>query len=210
MSQFVKSVSRVVKRPYLRPSDHGRAISLEDFEHAKGQQGYRYELIDGRVEVSPEADQPHDDLGEWVADQLREYRRSHRDEIGKISVHARVHVPGRRAPTCPEPDLAAYRPVRFIPLRLRNWQKISPFLVAEVLSPGTLKKDLERNVEIYRQVPTIREYWIIDQRIDPDQPTLIVYRRRGQNWQKPIVVPFGGTYETNMLPGFMLVVEPKD
>jgi hypothetical protein len=63
-------------------------------------------------------------------------------------------------------------------------------------------------VELYRLVPSIAEYWIVDPRVDPDKPGLIVYRRRGQNWQKPIRVAFGETYVTRHLPGFDLVMNP--
>ena len=209
MSHAVKmGVGRIVKPAHLRPADQGREMSLEEFEHASGQEGYRYELIDGRVEVSPEPEIPHDTLIVWIADHLCEYRRDHRDVVGRISQHARVHLPERRPATCPEPDLTVYRIPFLNTVCTQSWRSISPFLVVETISPDNAKKDLERNVELYLEVPTIREYWIVDGRPVADKPKLIVYRRRGQNWQKQIVVPFGETYETKMLPGFKLVVDP--
>ena len=194
----------------LTPADAGRDATLEEFEHATGQEGWRYELIDGRVEVSPAPELPHDCVLEWVADRLRAYRDAHPEAVNKISSHARVHVPGRRAATCPEPDLAAYRdfPLR-LPIRGRRWQDVSPILVVETLSDDNRNKDLVRNVRLYLEVPSIREYWIIDPREDPDRPTLCVYRRRGRAWQRPIDVPFGAVYTTRLLPGFSLLVDPN-
>jgi Uma2 family endonuclease len=58
------------------------------------------------------------------------------------------------------------------------------------------------------QVPSIREYWIFDPRVDPDHPTLTVYRRRGRGWQNPIGVTPGETYTTKLLPGLELGVDP--
>jgi Uma2 family endonuclease len=58
-------------------------------------------------------------------------------------------------------------------------------------------------------VPSIREYWILDPRADADQPALLVYRRRGRRWQRPITVPGGGTYATRLLPGFILRLEVR-
>ena len=82
-------------------------------------------------------------------------------------------------------------------------------LVAEIPSADDSDKDLVRNVELYLEVPSIREYWILDPLLDPDAPGLRVYRRRGRSRQKPIDVPFGGVYETpRLLPGFRLVVDP--
>jgi Uma2 family endonuclease len=60
---------------YLTPRDQGRALSLEEFEHAAAQEGYHYELIDGKLEVSPLPDRPHEDLRDWLRDQLKDYAR---------------------------------------------------------------------------------------------------------------------------------------
>ena len=37
----------------IGPSDHGRRMSLEEFEHAKVQEGYLYELSRGIINVVP-------------------------------------------------------------------------------------------------------------------------------------------------------------
>ena len=42
----------------LRPADHGRRLSLEDFTSASAEEGYRYELIRGRVYASPVPNAP--------------------------------------------------------------------------------------------------------------------------------------------------------
>jgi Uma2 family endonuclease len=193
---------------YLKPQDQGRPLSLEEFEHADSQEGYHYELIDGKLEVSPLPDMPHDELQDWLRDKLIEYMRQHPEVINHVKAPARIFVPSRRATTAPEPDVAAYHnfPVR-LPLRQRRWQDGSPVLVVEILSEDTADKDLVRNRDLYLQVPSIREYWIIDPRENPDEPSLTVYRRRGQRWQKPIEVASGGTYTTRLLPDFELVMD---
>jgi hypothetical protein len=85
----------------------------------------------------------------------------------------------------------------------------SPRSSSSRCSQGTADKDLVRNVELYVEVPSIKQYWVLDPRPDPDRPSLRVYRRRGKNWQKPIDVAFGETYQTpRVLPGFALVVDP--
>jgi Uma2 family endonuclease len=86
---------------------------------------------------------------------------------------------------------------------------VSPILVVEVLKNSDHYKDLVRNVDLYAQVPTIREYWILDGRDSADEPTLIVRRRRGKNWLRPREIAYGETYTTPLLPGFELVIDPR-
>jgi Uma2 family endonuclease len=136
--------------------------------------------------------------------------RQHPEIINHVKAPARMFVPGRRATTAPEPDLAAYHDFPLdLPLRQRRWRDFSPILVAEILSADTADKDLVRNLDLYLQVPSIREYWILDPRADADQPTLMVYRRRGQRWQKPIDIAAGDPYTTRLLPGFSLVMDVR-
>ena len=80
-----------------------------------------------------------------------------------------------------------------------TWRDVSPLLVVEVLYEGDPKKDLVRNVAIYFAVPSITEYWVVDGRANPDEPTLIVHRRYRQRW----VVrrhSFGSTYSPPRSP----------
>lgn len=195
---------------YLTPEDQGRALTLEEFEHSDAQEGFRYELIDGKLEVSPEPELPHDDVCYWVRVILQGYIQEHPEVINRVSEHARVFVPDRLNSTCPQPDLAVYHDFPFhLSRRQLRWQDISPVLVIEVLSEENTDKDLVRNLELYLQVPSIREYWILDSLMDSDQPTLTVHRRRGSRWQRPIVVEPGETYTTLLLPGLTLVIEGK-
>jgi Uma2 family endonuclease len=195
---------------HLTPRDQGRAVSLKEFLSASGEEGYRYELIDGKVEVSPLPGLPHECLRDWLAEKLRRYAGQHPEVINQVKAPARVFVPGRPATTAPEPDIAAYRDFPLhVPLAQRNWQDVSPLVVGEILSQDTADKDLIRNLDLYRQVPWIREYWIVDPRASADRPTLTVHRRRGQGWQRPIEVAAGETYTTRLLPGFVLVMDPR-
>jgi Uma2 family endonuclease len=194
----------------LTPADHGREIDPDEFDAADGEEGYHYEIIDGRVYVSPVPDMPQEYLAVWLHGKLFQYTLVRPDVVSFLSCKTRVFVPGRRRRTCPEPDISAFNDVpRGVPAPTLRWQDYSPFLVIEIPSDETPDKDLVRNVELYREVPSIREYWILDPNLNPGEPELRVYRRRGERWQKPIDVSFGGVYETpRLLPGFRLVLDP--
>jgi Uma2 family endonuclease len=129
--------------------------------------------------------------------------------INHVCAKARVFIPDRPDATVPEPDVAAYHDFPHdTPLRNLRWEDVSPILVVEVLDEDNPDKDLDRNVKLYRQVPSIQEYWVIDPRPDPEQPTLIVYRRSGKRWRKSTIDP-GDTYTTRFLPDFELIVDPR-
>jgi Uma2 family endonuclease len=181
---------------------------LERFLAGPWLDGYRYELIDGRVYVSPLPNEPHDHLLEWLSDTLHDYKQAHPEVINRVSSHARVFVPGRRATTCPEPDFTAYQNYPYhVPRRRRRWQDVSPVLVVEIASED-LAKDFGRNVELYEQVPSIREYWVVFDGDTDEQFLFRVYRKRGAKWQKPIDLHIGDTYTTRLLPGFVLAINP--
>ena len=77
-----------------------------------------------------------------------------------------------------------------------------------MISADTAEKDLVRNRRLYLQVPSIREYWILDPREGVEGLTMLVYRRRGRRWAACLTVAPGATYTTPMLPGFPLVLDP--
>ena len=193
----------------LGPLDHGRRLSLAECEDADYEPGYKYEIIDGRLYVSPQPNLPENSLEEWLGFELRLYARDHPEVINYVTSKGRVFVHARENATVPEPDLTAFAdfPPK-TPRKQLRWSEQSPVLVVEVLAEGSPEKDLVRNAELYFEVPTIREYWVLDGRDDPDEPTLIQHRRYGSRW----VIrrfPFGSTFATKLLPGFSLVVDPR-
>ena len=200
-------IQRLTQTRQLGPADHGRPMSYAEYLAGDYQEGYKYELIDGELYVSPEANPD----GAWHEIQLlyklNDYARWRPDIINYVLNKARVFVPGRKRATAPEPDIAAYRNFpEQPPRRGKGWENFSPILVAEILSPGGAEKDFVRNVELYWEVPSIAEYWIIDQTETAEHP-LTVYRRQSKRW-KIITIAAGETYTTRLLPGFELQIEP--
>jgi Uma2 family endonuclease len=190
-------------------ADHGHPVTAKEFEAAEFEEGYKYELIDGKLYVSPEAQIPENRLETWLFRKLWAYADERPDVVHYVSNKARVVVPGRRRTTIPEPDLTAYANYPLDePFERVKWRGISPVLVAEVLYAADPYKDLVRNVALFLLVPSIREYWIIDARDFPDEPKLIVRRRRGRKWVVREYL-YGETYETKLLPGFSLRVDPR-
>jgi Uma2 family endonuclease len=193
----------------IGPADRGRPLTLEEFTTASFEEGYKYELIDGRLTVAPAADLPHNRNQRWLDNWLEWYSLEHPEVINFVTAGARVFVPDRPELTIPEPDVAAYHDYPHdADFRDVNWQNVNPVLVVEVISPDDPNKDMKRNADLYHQVLSIREYWVVDPRPDPNRPSLCVFRRRGRGWRR-IDYGYGDTFTTPLLPGFSLVIDPR-
>lgn len=193
----------------LGPADQGRPMTYEEYLAGDYQEGYRYELIDGKLYVSPEANLPAHRAEDWLFKKLFLYSIAHPDVINYATYRGRVFIPGRRQMTTPEPDFVAYRDFPLdLPEDEVRWQDVSPVLVGEVVTPEDPDKDYVRNMGLYFQVPTIREYWVLDPREGPGQLALTAYRRHGKQW-RTVRRAYGETYTTKLLPGFELIIDPR-
>lgn len=197
-----------VKALKIGPKSHGRPIGEWEFDAADFVPGYKYELIDGRIEVSAEPEPQENALEDWLNERLRQYACSHSHVIDRVVRKSRVYVPIRRRTTIPEPDIACY--ADFPHARMLtdlSWHEVSPVLVVEVLVFGDPAKDLTRNVALYLRVPSIKEYWVLDGRISAATPSLIQHRRVGSRW---VVKTYraGTKFTTKLLPGFELILDP--
>src|SRR5437588_6812648 len=111
----------------LGPADHGLPLTLEEFLTTASEGGYHYELINGKLYVSPLPNLPEDFVEKWLFLKLTLYSLLRPRIINHVTNKARIFLPARRRVTAPEPDLAAYRnfPLHF-PLRSLRWQDVSP------------------------------------------------------------------------------------
>jgi Uma2 family endonuclease len=191
----------------LGPSDHGRQMTYDEYLAGDYQGGYHYELIDGKLYVTPLPNVPENRTEIWLLYKLFRYVDDHPRIINYVTNKSRVFVHSRPDATTPEPDLAAYHdfPLELPPEEVR-WEELSPLLAAEVLSSDDPEKDMVRNVELFWQVPSIKEYWVLDIRQNASRPTMRIYRRGRKKWQI-IEVAAGETYTTKLLPGFELVLD---
>jgi Uma2 family endonuclease len=194
----------------IGPHDHGREITYEEFLAADYEEGYKYELIRGELYVSSKPNPPHAWMEEYVRDQVLFYKLRHPGVVKRLSTNSRVFVAGIEKTTCPEPDLALYND-HVASQQQKRWDRVSPFIVVEVVSDSDPDKDYDRNVELYRDVPTILEYWLFDKVDEVDGPTLRVFRRDSgaQDWEIADYGPMA-VYTTALLPEFSLPVRPVD
>jgi Uma2 family endonuclease len=179
----------------IGPADHGRRMSLEEFENAKVQEGYLYELSRGIITVSDVPNRPHLLVVGATRDQLQDYKSLHRGRIHFIASgnECKLLIPAFTSER--HPDLAVFLTA---PPPIENaslWRHWFPELVIEVVSPSSRKRDYKEKSAEYPRLGA-KEYWIVD----PRKRAMVVMRRVRNRWVESVIEP-PDLYRTRLLPG---------
>ncbi len=173
-------------------ADRGRTMTLEEFLDADVEDGFRYELARGVLEVNRVANDPHGDV---VCNLYRSVARHEAQHPGVIHRYGGGNefpfllprlISGRN------PDLGMV--LRGAP---RDWRgRRVAALAAEVVSRGGIRRDYETKREEYLAFGLL-EYWIVD----PMEQKVTVLTRRGDSWAEAV---FRGdqVIASLVLPGF--------
>jgi hypothetical protein len=184
----------------IGPQDHGRRMSLADFDHAEVQEGYLYELSRGVITVSDVPDLRHLGQVDEVRQQFDRYRAAYPGQIYRLAAGSdcKIMVTGLESER--HPDIAIYR--RPPTTRENLWYKWIPDIVIEVVSASSEYRDYHEKPPEYLAFG-VREYWIID----ADKEEVLVLRRRGKRWTERVLGPMD-VYQTPLLPGFEFACAP--
>jgi Uma2 family endonuclease len=179
----------------IGPADHGRRMSLAEFEHAQVQEGYLYELSRGIITVSDVPNRQHMLLVGATRDRLQDYKSLNRGRIHIIASgnECKLLIPAFESERHPDLSVFLTEPP---PIENANlWRHWFPEIVIEVVSPSSRKRDYEEKPAEYLRRGA-REYWIID----PRKRAIVVMRRTRNRWTESLVRP-PALYQTRLLPG---------
>jgi hypothetical protein len=184
------------KRITVGPDDHGRRMSLDDFDKAIGCEGYCYELNKGVIEVSDIPHPNHLALLQEVRSSLVVYHLGHPETIHSIAGSGESKILLAADQSERHPDLSVYfdRPPDIPDV----WSLWVPEIVVEVISKNSIKRDYEDKPGEYLSFG-VTEYWIIDG--FKNQMTVLT-RWRGQWKDKIVKAP--RKYSTPLLSGFLV------
>ena len=179
-------------------ADNGRRMTLDEFLECEEEEGYRYELARGVLEVSEVPDDPHGFVVDVFNCAIVDYRRLHPGRIirsggaGEFRLWLPVLISGRN------PDYAVV--LRGTPRDHRG--RRPPSMVVEVVSEGSeaRRRDYETKKEEYLAFG-ILEYWILD----PEMRRVSVLTRNGDAWAEARFVD-GQSASGLVLPGFAVPV----
>jgi len=183
----------------IGPHDHGKAMSLDEFETIQAQAGYLYELSRGIITV---VDVPRPSHGGVVAKLRRiltRYQDNNPDRIYDVYSGNECKILLVDLQSERHPDLAVYTsPPPSDDAEV--WAAWIPDLVVEVVSADSIQRDYEEKPEEYLAFG-VREYWIAD----PLKMKVTVHMRRAGKWQKKVVAR-GKGYDCGLFPGLHLDV----
>jgi Uma2 family endonuclease len=179
----------------IGPTDHGRPMSLAEFEHAKVQEGYLYELSRGIITVSDVPNRQHAVQLIAIRRQVAVYDVLHPGRIAGVlgGGDCKLLINGLESER--HPDVAIYlSPPPDIDSK-NLWSEWIPEFVIEIVSPSSRKRDYEEKPEEHLRLG-MKEYWIIDSR----DKVMVVMRRVRNRWVETKVEP-PAIYQTRLLPG---------
>jgi Uma2 family endonuclease len=181
------------RRLRLGPRSAGLMLTLKEFDHAQIQKGWRYELINGVLVVSPTPSRqergPNQTLGRW----LENYQEDHPQGSALDA-------------TLPEEEIETKQNRRRVDraiwagLRRDPEEGEAPTIAVEFVSKGKInqERDYVAKCAEFREIG-VREYWVVDR----FRRCLTVYRFDGEK-DDELHIPEDKAYETPLLPGFVL------
>ena len=117
----------------IGPADNSRVMSLEEFREAEVEEGYRYELARGVLEVSEVPNDPHGVIVWRLISAIRDYDREHPGVVYRAGGGSEFRLWLPALISGRNPDVAVA--LRNTP---RDWRgRRPPSLAFEVVSPGS-------------------------------------------------------------------------
>lgn len=185
----------------IGPNDHGRKMSLKQFEFIETEAGYLYELSRGYITVSQIAKIYHALIIALIRNHLGAYQLANPESVFAIlnASECKLLVPQWESERHPDISVYLTRPTgRNVSKDNKVWRRWLPDLVIEVVSERSIDRDYIDKRQEYWDLG-IKEYWIVDAR----REQVFVLRRGKSDWiEKSIGAD--GVITTKLLPGFEL------
>jgi Uma2 family endonuclease len=161
--------------------------------------GRRYEVIDGRLHVSPAPRTKHQLVSFELAFALYTYIKA--NNLGRVlEAPIDLILPGLTSPV--QPDILFIAQER-LPIIQEKFIEGVPDLIIEVLSPGNQAHDRHLKYALYEEAG-VKEYWIVD----PDNCLVDVYTLYDDNQYMPFGhFERGGVIQSSLLPNLRLPLD---
>jgi Uma2 family endonuclease len=182
----------------IGPADHGRAMTLDEFEEADFEEGFRYELARGVLEVSEVPGEPHALIVWAILRLIASYDRDHPRVIHRAGGGSEYRFRLPAMDSGRHPDVAVT-----LSNTPRDWRGRRPASMAfEVVSKGSEARERDYVTKRAEYLAYgLREYWIVD----PQEKIVTVLIRDGDAWREQVYRD-DQQAASLVLPGFALCV----
>lgn len=187
----------VIRTPSLYqagPRYQGVRLSAEEYFQLTDD-GYKYELVDGVMMMSPSPTTRHQAVAMEIATQISVYLRDH--DVGRVLAETDVHLgrndTGRDIIYRPEIVFLSAEHVARTKKRIVG----PPELVVEIISPDSRRYDSQTKRGDYEK-HGVGEFWLFD----PENDTMTFLRRKGDGFVE--VESTGDRFASEAVPGFTL------
>jgi len=187
-------------RIQIGPADHGRKMTLDEFREAEEEPGYRYELAHGVLEVIEIPKTPHRRVVSNLFSLAAIYKSEHPGVIDYFGSGTEVRAWIVAKDLARHPDFG----IVFMGAPLDEVGDLQPYLVAEVVSASSKKRDYQEKRQDYLEYG-IREYWIVDPLLR--KLTLLIRQGEGANatWTESVLKD-ADIIASPLLPGLAVTV----
>lgn len=168
-------------------------MTTNEYLEADLPEGYRYELVNGEIQVTPAPGISHDDIMGRFTTLLVAYQLQHPKQVAHISFRSALVIPAKES--LREPDIAVYSKWELKGDDRKAWKQLLPDLVVEVVSIGGEARDYQEKREDY-WVAGVKEYWIVDR----NAAVVTTLFRADQEWEEH-TFSVKETFECRCLPG---------
>lgn len=195
MTQTATIPTAIAPKIVIGPADHGRRMTLDDFDTATGREGKLYELSRGVVVVSDVPNPPHGDVLFAVREQFSAHRLAVPGSIYRIygGAESKLLIEGTESER--HADIVIYKTVT-PGIDSSVWSIWIPEIVVEVVSAESAERDYHEKPEDYLQFG-VKEYWIVD----PLKKVVVIHRRVRGRWKLQTLTA-GQKYTTPLLADF--------
>jgi Uma2 family endonuclease len=183
----------------IGPDDHGRKMSLKEFEFAEVEEGYVYELARGYVVVSEVPRLWHALQVALIRKHLDVYDYRNPGVAFAILEGGSCKLLIGELQSERHPDIAVYVTAPIGPKGRTLWRRWIPDLAIEVVSESSRDRDYAQKPEEYFKLG-VKEYWIVD----ANREKVTVLKRGRSDWTSKTLGPKDAC-ETRLLPGFKLL-----
>ena len=185
----------------IGPQDHGRRMTLDEFEFAEVQEGHLYELSRGVVTVSDVPNRKHALVVNESRRQIFDYWSRNREAMQAVlgGNECKLLIPPLESER--HPDLSIYLTAAPDDDSDEIWRHWLPEIIIEVVSLTSKYRDYVEKREEYFRIG-IQEYWIIDL----EKRQMLALRRGDEDWIEHLVQP-PDVYRTDLLPGLEFSLE---